>query len=233
MSADPIVSQKKMPSDNVPRRMMTLLLEMLKSGELTDADELVIGGACEEVHQCLIGRPSLGPTALECGIFEIAVAQLNAMGSPADCVSLSRGKAGRAGRLMYSVSNVFKCFEGQVARPDVAACVSSGLLDLSVEAVAAFAAAGTDGLSDTDHWAVHIALSNLRNCRAEAGCETKIRGVAHALAFCLENSLDLIEAIGATTQSTAAQICCGVFGRDEGGSGFSFSQQHIDIVLTR
>ena len=36
MSASPIVSQKKMPSDDVPRRMMTLLLEMLKSGELAD-----------------------------------------------------------------------------------------------------------------------------------------------------------------------------------------------------
>jgi hypothetical protein len=43
----------------------------------------------------------------------------------------------------------------------------------------------------------------------------------------------MIHELGMTTQGTAAQVCCGVFGRDEGGSEFSFSQQHIDILLTR
>ena len=85
MSADPIASQKKMPSDDVPRRMLTLLLEMLKSDELEDDDELLIGGAFVCVDICLTGRPSLASTAMECGIFEITVAQLNAIGSPADC----------------------------------------------------------------------------------------------------------------------------------------------------
>ena len=50
--------------------MMTLLLEMLKSDEFADDEELVIGGAWEGVYKCLTGRPSLGPTALEGGIFE-------------------------------------------------------------------------------------------------------------------------------------------------------------------
>ena len=134
---------------------------------------------------------------------------------------------------MLCLSNVVKGFVGQAARPDLAACVSSGLLDLSVEAVVAFAAAGVDGLGDTDHCAVYSALGFFRYCRAEPGCETKIRSVAPALAFCLENNLDLMEDLGMTTQGNAASVCCGVFGRDEGGSEFTFSQQHIDILLTR
>ena len=171
MNGDPMISQKKMPSDDVPRRMMTLLLEMLKSG---DDDELLIGGAWTGLEQCLLGRPLLGPTVLECGMFEMVVAQLNALGSPADWVSLSRGKAGRAGKVLLRL-NVFRCFAGQADRPDLAALVSSGLFDMSVEAVVAFASAGVGGLGDTDHWAVQCPLTFLKYSRDEPGCEAKIR----------------------------------------------------------
>ena len=99
--------------------------------------------------------------------------------------------------------------------------------------LAAFAAAGVGGLGDTDHMVVYSALGHLRNGRALPGCEAKIRGVAPALAFCLEHNLDVMEEAGPTTQVTTAAVCCGVFGRDEGGSEFTFSQQHIDILLTR
>ena len=81
MGADPIVSQTKMPSDDVPRRMLTLLLETLKSNELAEDDELLIGGAGFGVSMCLQGRPSLGPTAMERGVVAIIVAQLNAIGT--------------------------------------------------------------------------------------------------------------------------------------------------------
>ena len=232
MGAEPIASQTKMPSDNVPQRMMALLLEMLQSGELEDDDELLFGGAWNGVDNCLAGRPLLGPTALECGIFELVVAQLNTLGSPADWDSLSRGTAGRAGRIMTSLVHVVRSFGGQAARPDLAALVSSGLFDLSVDAVTTFAAAGVDGLGNTDHMAVSPLLSFLKYCRALPGCEAKIRSVAPALAFCLENSLDVIAELGITTQVTATSLCCGVFGRDEGGSEFTFTQQHIDIILT-
>ena len=103
-----------------------------------------------------------------------------------------------------SILNVIRNFAGQAVRPDLAALVSSRLFDLSLEAVVAFAAAGVDGLGDTGHFAVGNSLGLLKYCRAEPGCETKIRSVAPALAFCLENSLDAAEEIGMTTQGTAA-----------------------------
>ena len=57
-----------MPSDDWPRRVMTLLLEMLKSGELADDNVLLIGGACNGVQILTAGRPSLAQTAVECGV---------------------------------------------------------------------------------------------------------------------------------------------------------------------
>ena len=42
MSAEPLFSQKKMPDDDVPRQMLTLLVDLLRSGELS---VLAIDGA--------------------------------------------------------------------------------------------------------------------------------------------------------------------------------------------
>ena len=230
MSADPILSKTKIPEDDLPMKMMKLLLELLKSNELP---ELAIGGAWFAVHNCLTGRPSLGPAALECGVFEMVVAQLHGIGSPADWVSISRGKAGRAFGALFATNDIAKCFGGQASRPDLATCLTSGLCDLCIEAVAAFAAAGVDGLRDTNHVALYQALSTVRNTRTQPGCEAKIRSVASSLGYCLMHDLESIQDIGATSAGTAAQICCGVFGRDEGGSEFRFSSQHVETLLAR
>ena len=100
-----------------------------------------------------------------------------------------------------------KAFAGQPQRPDLEAMVASGLFDECISAVAAVAAAGVEGLHDTNHAALAGSLAVLRNCLSQPGCEAKIRQLAPALAFCLEHDLDCIEQIGMTTGSTAAQIC--------------------------
>ena len=120
--------------------------------------------------------------------------------------SISRGDAGKAYALA-AMSNWTKVFSGQPQRPDLEAMVASGLFDECISAVAAVAAAGVDGLHDTDHTALLGSLAVLRNCRSQPGCEAKIRRLAPALAFCLEHDRDFIEQIGQTTGSTATQIC--------------------------
>jgi hypothetical protein len=87
------------------------------------------------------------------------------------------------------------------------AIVASGLFDECVSAVAAVAAAGVEGLHDTNRMALLGSLIVLRNCRSQPGCEAKIRQLASALAFCLEHDLDCMEQLGSTTGSYAAQIC--------------------------
>jgi hypothetical protein len=204
LSAEPISSKKKQPEDDVPTKMLTLLLELLKVNELP---ELAIGGAWAGVYYCVTGRPSIGPVALKHGIVELAVEQLQAIGSPADWVSITRGKAGRASKLLQCIIETCKALSGEVSRPDLAACVKSGLFDLCLEAIRAVATAGVDGLQDTHHYALYFALSVVRICRAQPGCEAKVRSAAAALAFCLMNDLDCFADFGNTTGATAAQIC--------------------------
>ena len=204
MSAEPIVSKKKQPEDDVPTKMLTLLLELLKANELP---ELAIGGAWTSIMYCLVGRPSLGPVALEHGAVELAVEHLKAIGSPADWVSISRGKAGRGYEAMHAITYICKSLAGGVSRPDLAACVASGLFDLCIGAITAVAAARVDGLQDTHHGALYMAMGVVRACRAQPGCEGKIRSAADALAFCLMNDLDYMADLGTTTGGGAAQIC--------------------------
>eukprot|EP01046_Picozoa_sp_COSAG06_P011492 COSAG06_NODE_658_length_13322_cov_3.396430_6_plen_320_part_00 len=88
-SVEPMQS-KQMPSEAVPLQMLVLLVEMLRAEELP---ELAVGGAFGAVHQCL-HRPGLAPMAMELGVIHLAAEHLREMGSPADAVSVSRGRAG-------------------------------------------------------------------------------------------------------------------------------------------
>eukprot|EP01043_Picozoa_sp_COSAG02_P000754 COSAG02_NODE_14_length_56855_cov_512.793661_35_plen_399_part_00 len=227
MSVHPIVSKKQMPSDDVPQQLLTLSIELLRSRELP---ELAIEGAWTCVRYGVEGRPGVASVAMELGLFDLAAEDLRALGSPADVVSISRGKAGRVHALLDASYEVTRSFAGQKARPDLEAAVSTGLFDLCVEMVVAVASAGVEGLQDTHHSVLQYALSFLAKCGSLAGCEATIRSAATALAFCLENSLDYIEELGGTTGALAARVCCSVFGRDEGGSTFTFTPLHIKML---
>ena len=230
-SVEPIMSKKLMSSDDVPRQMLKLQVELLRSDELP---ELAIGGAGMAAWSCLTGRPGLAPLAMELGLIELAAEHVRAIGSPAEAVSISRGKAGRAFYMLYASSEVTKAFGAQATatRPDLNAMVSSGLFDICVEMVRASAAGGMDGLRDKHHCTLYQALNAITRCGPQPGCEAKIRGVGTALGFCLENSLEIAEEVGNTTSTAAAKLCCSIFGRDEGGSGFTFTQQHVDLLIT-
>ena len=216
-----------MPSGDVPQQLLALQVELLRSQELP---ELAIAGAWLSLKDCLDGRPELGPVALDLGVFELAAEHLRAIGSPADAVSISRGAAGRAFAVMDAPNFASNGFSGQTARPDLEAFVSCGLFDFCVEVVEAVASAGVGCLHDTQHTTLFKALGLLTKCSSLAGCEAKIRGVATALAFCLEHSLEVVEELGLTTGSYAARVCCSVFGRDEGGCDFTFTPLHIKLL---
>jgi hypothetical protein len=227
MSVVPIVSKKQMPSDDVPQQLLTRCIELLRSRELP---ELAIGGAWACVKSCMVGRSGLGHVAMELGPFDLAVEHLRAIGSPADMVSISRGKAGRAWQVLETLYDLARTFAGQKVRPDLEAAVSSELFDFCLEMVVAVASGGVDGLQDTNHAVLVFALKWLSICGSLAGCEAKIRSSAKALGFCLEHSLDYMEEVGLTTGAEAARVCCSVFGRDEGESEFTFTPLHIKTL---
>ena len=223
-----LFGHKQMPSDGALQQLLSRLVELLRSDELSG---LAIGGAWMRIAFFTEGRPRLGRAAMELGLIELAAEHLTALGSPADAVSISRGKGARAHAILRSVWQVSFSFARQTARPDLECCVSSGVFQFCMEMVVAVASAGVDGLQDTDHPALFFALSVLQRCSGQPECEAKVRsGTATALRFCLEHSLECAADLGLNTGSVAALVCCAVFGRDEGGSDFTFSPLHIEML---
>ena len=65
---------------------------------------------------------------------------------------------------------------------------ASAIVDLCIGAVQAVAAAGKDGLADTNHAVLYLCLSIILKYRDQRDWETKIRSapMPDALAFCLD-----------------------------------------------
>ena len=72
-----------MPTDDIPHKLVRLLLELIASGELP---ELAVGGAWVKLDHLLQARPALKEVALEADICGLAVAGLRALGSASDYV---------------------------------------------------------------------------------------------------------------------------------------------------
>jgi hypothetical protein len=221
---DPIVS-----APLAAEQMLKLLAELLRSKDLSD---LTRAGAWGATVSCFMGRPSQGRLAMDLELIKLAAEDFRSIGPPPAAVSISRGKASRA-ILLGCVGEIFKCFAGDVERPDIEAVVTSGLFDLCIETIEAVAAAGVKGLQDTHHLGLCNVLSQLPRFCAQPGCEAKLRGIADALAFCLdpEHNLENVAERGLTSNAITARICCSVFGRDESGSQFSFTPHHIDMLI--
>eukprot|EP01043_Picozoa_sp_COSAG02_P027933 COSAG02_NODE_1670_length_11394_cov_4.791855_4_plen_287_part_00 len=135
--------------------------------------------------------------------------------------------------LTCACTNLVKARNSESERPDIESMVSSGLFEECASAVAFVAASGVEKLHDVAPTPLMNALTALIACRDHPGCEARIRSIAQAITFCLENSLDVVSEMGNTSGSMAAQLCCGVFGRDEGGSEFTFTSEHVDMLVTR
>jgi hypothetical protein len=75
--------RKKMPTDDIPHKLVRLLFELIASGELP---ELAVGGVWLKLNALLTPRPALGPVALEADICGLAGAGLRTVGPAADWV---------------------------------------------------------------------------------------------------------------------------------------------------
>jgi hypothetical protein len=114
-----------------------------------------------------------------------------------------------------------------------AVLATSGMFNEAMNGIDAFAARGTEGLADANHQLVYMSLQIIMYARDQPGCEARIRAAAAALAFCLDYSLDVCPEMGRTTGGEAALLCCGIFGRDEGGSEFTFTSAQVDTLVTK
>ena len=209
MAEEAIASVQRCPDDDKAIKMLTLLVELLRSGEVPD---LAIGGVLYAAGGCIMGRPASARAALELGAMELVSAQLSRCGSPSDWLSATHrpGKTARGilvGGVHGVTTNMLSGFAGSVARPDLDALVSSGLLDQLLSGLRAFEEGGAEGLATTDIAGVYGILSVLKKSVSHSTCKAQIRSVGSAIAFAMEHSLDLCEELGWTTGSAAAALC--------------------------
>ena len=102
MSSDPMVSRKKMPSDAVPTRMASLLLELIQSDELP---QILHASAWHALNAyCALNRPAVSAHLLQCGIFEVILAELRKVGSPAVRVCSASLSTLACGRTLLSLT---------------------------------------------------------------------------------------------------------------------------------
>lgn len=149
--------------------------------------------------------------------------------------SISRGNAEGSFRwwaLCIPSQLIKTSASAEAAELAIAATVDSGLFDYAISVIETL---GTRTLKtqDTNIQVVYFSLQMLNLTRSYPGCEAKLRHAAGALSFCLDNSMDVCPEMGRTTGGEATQIVCGIFGRDEGGSDFSFSQKQVDTLVKR
>jgi hypothetical protein len=94
---DPMVSRKKMPTDAVPRKMISLLVDLLRTGELPG---LARSSAWHMLAaECCTGRQHLLAELPGCGIFDMVVSELQTIGAPAEWLRWWPSAGGGSGPL--------------------------------------------------------------------------------------------------------------------------------------
>ena len=230
MKAHPIVSRRLCASDDLPTKLTLLLMEQLRGGQLPAP--FVAGGAMDALWGASSGRPAVLKMLAQSDIFDMVLAGLRSVGSPAEWLSIKHGGGALAGGAFALLKDLLKAFENEEARPEAALFYSSGLYDECIDALCAMEARGEPGVADTNCMVLGQLLNSLtrRDTTITAG-EERMRGAATALKFIIDHPLECISQLGATCDGMAVGICTAVFGRDEEGSPFLFSQEQVDTQV--
>jgi hypothetical protein len=199
--------------------MLVLLLELLSTAAEhygAELPELAVGGAWNGLANCLTSRADMCQLAFEAGIVDAAAAALRSVGPAADWVSRSRGKGGQGGAVWTAIASqscvihVLVAESTELAQAAKTSLVASGLFEEALNAIVAIENQGAEGMKDVDTGALYMVLNALNIGRDEPGCQEKLRGVASSLTFCLDHSIDFMEAFGLTTGAMAAELCAAV-----------------------
>lgn len=219
----PLLGKKHLPTDEMPLKLVTLLMELAKAPEQLSA--WVLPGVWQLVADSVMTRIAVGKVLFELGLVELAVAQLHALGTAAERLSTPG-----AGVIMQVAMQITLGQPTETQQAITSSWMSSGFFDECIATMAAFEQRGVEQLPNAHSELVYFALSTLEKCTKVPGCEAKIRGVASALAFAQDNSLDFMTGLGYTTGSTATSLICTIWGREEAGAEFTFTQAHVDTL---
>jgi hypothetical protein len=221
-----ILGKEHLPTDEVPLKLSSLLVELLRAPE--QLPPWALGGVWELLDNLILHRTVAGKRAFELGILELAVAQLRAIGSPAE--RLTKRPADVVTWLTNCMRELARGQPAETAQAITLARASSGYFDECVAMLTAFEQHGVEHVQDTNASGLYNAISVIGKCTKVPGCEVKLRGVASALGFAQGHSLAFASETGTTSGGAATQIICTLWGREEEGSAFTFTQAHVDSL---
>ena len=163
---EPMMSKEKLPGDQLPMRMAALLLAQLGSSTAgTDPQHhLLPGGAWNGLRMAMYGRPAVCKFVFESGAIDLAARSLRELGSVEDWMHVRQGQVegagmtGRAGHIVHVVNELLKAFAGEQERPDKAAVLASGILDMCIETIVIFRKAGAPGLKTVSSYLYGMSL---------------------------------------------------------------------------
>lgn len=219
----PLAGKTHLPTDEIPLKLAMLWMELAKAPEQLPA--WALPGVWQCLVDCCMSRPAVAKAALELGLIELVVAQLQALGTQTERLSMPG-----AGGMMQAATTIVTRQPAETQEAIISSWVSSGFFDECVATVAAFEQRGVEHVHKTYSQVLTVALRTLEQSTKAPGCEAKIRGVASALAFAQDNSLDYTAGLGTTTGATATALICTIWGREEAGAEFTFTQAHVDTL---
>lgn len=241
---DPLCLARFSGDPAVPVRVATLILEMLHEPPGQRLPEELRPAAALGLFMCHgIGAPppahyaSVAQSVVTGGIIELIVSEIEATrNADLDWLSIRDGlHTSTPGMLIWSLMASVMPATLKTQPPEVVQalrkrCVSSGLFQLTLEAMSHFANRGIEAVSDGNHIAMYFLLKVPNFCRAEPGCEEHIRARASAVAFCMDNNLPAIRSMHGTSAQAACQLAANIFGRDD-DSELAFSAEHIHELM--
>jgi hypothetical protein len=160
-----LVNSHAKATDAKVLRLAEMLLELLSEPEKLP-DDLMRAGAWTQLINCTqSGRGWKACNHLvKLDIFALLAAELRRAGgsSGADWLFADRCRSGVGHRALLAMINLLKARAGEAERPDVKAWVQSGVFDLCLAGVEAFACAGPAAVVEADPCSLLCCVGGLR-----------------------------------------------------------------------
>eukprot|EP01051_Picozoa_sp_SAG22_P016103 SAG22_NODE_2212_length_2831_cov_2.290996_1_plen_646_part_10 len=180
-------------------------------------------------------RPGLCAVAGKAGLLALGVQELHRSGSPVEWMRWDTPTGLKAGAIATGTLQLVISGALGFGEEVVTLVIESGVPEALTKMVQSFELSGASKVPEANvmgilHFMIIVQSIDLTVPEA-APIVALLRGIPSALKFCLAHPLNHIKPIALDTVPMCAMICAVIFGKDEEGSDFHFSQSDINSVV--
>jgi hypothetical protein len=215
-------------------RLCQLFLEILRDPQ--NATDRALASVWLSLNWAMAGKPALVLTLVDAGMVELAIKGLSAI-SPADWLSW-RTPAGVLASAIFMQAWAYSVttFPEEMEVDKAQLLLDKGFVEIALTATKEFERRGPHKVGESCVMAVWapFALIASFDLSAATGTEPIVRmleGMPSALRFVMDNPVSHVREMGMVSAADCMRTCALVFGAREGGCGFEFAQEHIDVSV--